>query len=129
MVRHMLGTRKCFRLLLMTVMLAVTLVGPALAPNPAAAGRFGDEVNCGRNASHRTLQQGSTGTSVRHLQCMLNFWGYDLDVDGIFGKQTNGAVRDFQGDHGLAVDGIVGPQTWEALHPDPEDAFPGKPRP
>ena len=36
-------------------------------------------------------------------------------MDGIFGPATNNAVRDFQDDHDLAVDGIVGPQTWRML--------------
>jgi len=36
-------------------------------------------------------------------------------VDGIFGAETNAAVRTFQGGHGLVVDGIVGPKTWRSL--------------
>jgi peptidoglycan hydrolase-like protein with peptidoglycan-binding domain len=37
-------------------------------------------------------------------------------VDGAWGTNTNNAVRDFQSKHGLAVDGVVGPNTWNALH-------------
>jgi hypothetical protein len=38
-----------------------------------------------------------------------------LDVDGIFGPNTEAAVRDFQQNENLSVDGIVGKQTWTAL--------------
>jgi murein L,D-transpeptidase YcbB/YkuD len=38
-----------------------------------------------------------------------------LAVDGVFGANTETAVRDFQEGAGLVVDGIVGPATWAAL--------------
>jgi hypothetical protein len=58
-------------------------------------------------------QQGSTGQAVRAIQALLSLkYGYGVTVDGIFGPATDDAVRDFQDDHDLAVDGIVGPQTW-----------------
>lgn len=62
------------------------------------------------------LRNGSTGNSVKQLQQMLNAAGYHLKVDGIFGPQTEAAVRQFQQTHHLQVDGIVGPQTWGALN-------------
>jgi len=54
---------------------------------------------------------------VERLQYMLNFVSGtdDLDVDGIFGPKTDSAVRAFQADESLAVDGIVGKNTWTAL--------------
>ena len=62
------------------------------------------------------VAQGSTGQPVRAVQVLLNDkFGYSLAVDGTFGLATNDAVRDFQDDHDLAVDGIVGPQTWRML--------------
>ena len=54
---------------------------------------------------------------VERLQFMLNFvkGADDLDVDGIFGPKTEAAVRAFQQNENLSVDGIVGRQTWTAL--------------
>ncbi len=54
------------------------------------------------------LQFGSKGIDVEYLQKLLF-------VDGIFGKVTEQAVKDFQKDNGLDVDGIVGSDTWAAL--------------
>ena len=61
-------------------------------------------------------QQGSSGQAVRAIQTLLkDKYGYNLNVDGDFGPITDDAVRDFQDDHNLDVDGIVGPQTWRML--------------
>lgn len=57
-----------------------------------------------------TIKKGSRGEDVKTLQRRLN-----LIADGIFGKLTDEAVREFQKSHGLSVDGIVGPKTWAAL--------------
>lgn len=38
-----------------------------------------------------------------------------LPVDGIFGANTEAAVRAAQKTHSLTVDGVVGPKTWKAL--------------
>ena len=60
-------------------------------------------------------RNGSRGESVRTVQLLLRHHGLDLDVDRRFGPQTEAAVRSFQGDRGLHVDGIVGDHTWRAL--------------
>lgn len=53
---------------------------------------------------------------IRSLQYLLRAHGHgEVAVDGIFGPITAAAVRDFQEERGLAVDGIVGNQTWPAL--------------
>lgn len=53
---------------------------------------------------------------IRSLQHLLRAHGHgEVAVDGIFGPITAAAVRDFQEDRGLIVDGIVGNQTWPAL--------------
>jgi peptidoglycan hydrolase-like protein with peptidoglycan-binding domain len=62
-----------------------------------------------------TVRSGSRGDAVRAVQSQLVHHGSNLQVDGIFGPMTNQAVRAFQQRHGLAVDGIVGTDTWFAL--------------
>lgn len=65
-----------------------------------------------------TLKKGSKGEYVTLLQTKLIQKGYDLGkwgADGDFGSQTEKAVKQFQRDHGLTVDGIVGARTWTAL--------------
>lgn len=61
-------------------------------------------------------KMGSRGDEVRKVQQKLKNLGYYTgNVDGIFGTQTQSAVRRFQRDKGLSVDGIVGPKTLAAL--------------
>jgi len=55
---------------------------------------------------------------VAAAQWMLSGLGYDIGrygIDGKFGHDTEAAVKAFQADHGLAVDGIIGPKTVHAL--------------
>jgi len=68
----------------------------------------------------RYLSKGMTGPDVLAVQQGLNVWGASGDrisEDGVFGDKTDGAVRDFQDEHGLDVDGIVGPITRHSLFP------------
>lgn len=67
------------------------------------------------DAQQQILRQGSSGGAVKILQVTLNARGYSLVGDGIFGPLTDQAVRQFQSDRGIQVDGIVGPQTWSTL--------------
>ncbi|MCO5169825.1 MAG: peptidoglycan-binding protein [Planctomycetes bacterium] len=61
------------------------------------------------------LRLGDLGAQVRTLQQALATQGADLVADGLFGPATRRAVRAFQAARGLAVDGLVGPETWGAL--------------
>ena len=63
----------------------------------------------------KNLRLNSKGNDVRWLQVELNRRGYHLVCDGIFGPKTDEAVKAFQADHGLAVDGVVGPATRAKL--------------
>lgn len=71
-----------------------------------------EKVNQGQ--AHRTLVAGDTGHSVSQLQEELGGY-YNYAVDGIYGPITEKAVRAFQADNGLSVDGIAGKNTWTAL--------------
>ena len=65
------------------------------------------------------LRRGSKGSDVSSLQQMLIDKGYDLGdtgADGKFGPRTAAAVKQFQTDFGLQVDGIAGDQTMSALN-------------
>lgn len=68
------------------------------------------------------LRRGTSGPSVVTVQVMLNRISQNYpaipkiaSVDGIFGAQTEAAVREFQEVSGLTVDGIIGRSTWYAL--------------
>jgi uncharacterized protein (TIGR02594 family) len=73
------------------------------------------------------LEKGDSGPDVVDLQTMIpNFTG---EVDGDFGSITEDNVIRYQQSRALEVDGVVGPQTWQALYdeapPAPQPAPPG----
>lgn len=61
------------------------------------------------------LSYGTSGLSVRILQRLLLANGYPVRVDGNFGALTEIAVKAFQSNRNLTIDGVVGQQTWEEL--------------
>lgn len=64
----------------------------------------------------QTVRKGNRGTDVTYLQQRLTEKGYSVGaIDGVFGPKTLEAVKEFQVDSGLAVDGVVGAKTWAAL--------------
>ena len=68
-----------------------------------------------------TLSIGATGSDVRRLQRIFVMMKAlaPAAITGNFDVTTEEAVKDFQRGSGLTVDGIVGPQTWQALPADP----------
>lgn len=52
---------------------------------------------------------------MHYLQQLLVKNGYPVVTDGFFGPKTEQAVIKFQKQNKIAVDGIVGPQTWNLL--------------
>lgn len=62
------------------------------------------------------LRQGSSGGYVKTLQILLKaYGGYEIGADGVFGSYTDTIVRKYQRARGLAVDGVVGKQSWSTL--------------
>lgn len=61
-------------------------------------------------------RRGSTGSIVTQLQQRLSDWGYYFgSVDGVFGNMTESAVKYFQSNNGLTIDGIAGDETLAAI--------------
>ena len=87
--------------------------GGANLPAPAA----GDvPAQAEAELGQRTLAPGSTGADVRTLQAILDARRYGpLKVSGLFDAATEAAVKRFQQEAGLAVDGVVGPETRPRL--------------
>ncbi|MSS43209.1 hypothetical protein FYJ27_05615 [Anaerosalibacter bizertensis] len=64
------------------------------------------------------VRRNARGNLTKIIQKRLRAKGYNIGkagVDGIFGKDTENAVKSFQKDNGLKVDGIVGRNTWKEL--------------
>lgn len=55
-----------------------------------------------------TVKNGSRGANAKLLQHNLNQCGYKLEEDGIFGKLSTQAMKEWQAANGLVVDGIYG---------------------
>lgn len=68
------------------------------------------------NPSSEVLRRGARSSAVLFLQKLLLSYLYPItDLDGIFGPETERAVRAFQAENDLSVDGVVGRNTWQAL--------------
>lgn len=62
------------------------------------------------------IREGATSAEIADVQTRLRSLGFEIDDDAdSFGGSTRQAVRAFQQQRGLLVDGIVGPQTWGEL--------------
>lgn len=77
-----------------------------------------DPVIVAPTLGSRSLRNGDEGADVKDMQSGLIRLGYDLGkwgADGDFGDQTEMAVRAFQQDHGLTVDGVFGARSIAAF--------------
>lgn len=112
---------------------AVPTVAAASAATPTAGTTAGSGSSGGAGSSGSTGSTGSSGSTsagtgrwtggyhsvhgykssaTRLVQQKLSDAGYRIAVDGVFGRRTDAAVKDYQANNALLVDGIVGPQTW-----------------
>lgn len=95
---------KAFRADVAALMAGGAVPPPAPAPAPAPG------PGPGEGGGRPTLRLGDRGEAVKIVQAAVR-----VAVDGIFGAATEAAVRQFQRDHALAPDGIVGPLCWAAI--------------
>lgn len=64
-----------------------------------------------------TYIPGASSYYVRLAQTTLNALGYNCGTaDGIYGTNTQNAIRRFQSNNSLSVDGVIGKNTWIMLH-------------
>jgi exopolysaccharide biosynthesis protein len=61
------------------------------------------------------LKKGSSGKQVESMQLQLKVKEYDIDIDGRFGPGTKAALKCFQADNKLKVDGIYGPNSQKKM--------------
>ncbi|ARZ71678.1 hypothetical protein SMD11_6102 [Streptomyces albireticuli] len=95
--------------------LTVTATTTASAtPAPVAEWRL-----CMFLGGHPSVQKGSGGEAVRHLQCILNevYRFQNVTVNGVFEEVTEASVKTLQRQFGLTGTGVVDAATWTALHP------------
>lgn len=66
--------------------------------------------------SNQVVQRGAVGDDVIELQARLQYLGfYNGKIDGVFGWGTYWALRNFQYEFGLDIDGLLGQQTKDKL--------------
>jgi len=63
--------------------------------------------------------------AVERLQRLLIRAGYHLEPDGLFGEDTEQAIRSLQNESGLDINGIAGPEVWQVLEPREQPATTG----
>ncbi|MGO2860615.1 MAG: peptidoglycan recognition protein family protein [Brevibacterium sp.] len=58
-------------------------------------------------------------SDMREWQQQMQDRGWSLDVDGLYGRETNKITKQFQAEKGLKADGLIGPKTWAAAWTEP----------
>lgn len=99
----MLKTRNWLKMIIVMVICSSVLVSGI---QPRMAGAFTSQV----------IQQGAVGDDVIELQARLQYLGfYNGKIDGVFGWSTYWALRNFQYEFGLPIDGLAGETTKQKL--------------
>lgn len=80
-----------------------------------STGPFWVQIKAAAAPDWPTLKKGDSGNEVYAIQYLLLHHGQTPAADGIFGNETQSEVEDFQTVKNLKEDGIVGPETWQAL--------------
>ena len=95
-----------------------TVAAPTPAPSQPVdnwLSRLNAEIARQGFSSYPIVKKGAKGGITRLIQERLNSVGFNLVVDGDFGKKTKDAIIVFQKNRGLVQDGVVGPKTWPYL--------------
>lgn len=87
-----------------------------IAMSPMTEAPITAQATTASDVRKSVLKRGSTGPEVTELQKLLNYWGYYCVIDGIFGSNTEQAVKGFQHRVFLPENGIVNSLTWQALY-------------
>ncbi|MEG4326899.1 peptidoglycan-binding domain-containing protein [Microcoleus sp. herbarium5] len=104
----------------------VAVLGLLVLTGANAANYTAGSTICPTNDCHepevrhhkRILKHGSRGADVKKLQKLLNARGlspHPIAIDGVFGPTTEDAVKRFQRQADIPVDGVVGGKTWDRL--------------
>lgn len=106
-MKNLFNFNKQFKLLCVLLAAVLALVSIAFVQNYYSKAAESSEV---------LSRLGSRGEEVRKIQQRLKNWGYySGSVDGIYGTQTQNAVKYFQRKNGLTADGIAGKNTLAAM--------------
>ena len=97
----------------------IALIPPESATDNNDGGKTDNNISVVRTIRLTTPYM--QGDDVKHAQERLNVHGANLTADGIFGKASYIACREFQNSHNLTVDGIIGKNTLAALDADPAE--------
>ncbi|WP_010095943.1 spore cortex-lytic enzyme [Ornithinibacillus scapharcae] len=95
-----------FRKYILLVIICLFAIGLQETSNPKEVDAFTNQI----------IQRGSVGDDVIELQARLQYIGYYKGkIDGVFGWGTYWALRNFQKDYGLTIDGLAGLKTRQKL--------------